>query len=105
MVINKIFILNINSFELLFRLSGDKFEDIIKKKSQDIGRQAQADILFDELKKLRQSKIMSPQYLKFVNNPKKFTEFDMFLVQCAFFAGALLYPQWYGCTAATGWEP
>jgi len=80
-----------------FRSAGDDFEEIVRSKSEPIVEQDQAEILFADLFQLRlQSRDTYPEYEYFVNNKLKFTQFDMVLVQIAFFGGVLLYPEWYG---------
>ena len=64
----------------------------------------QAQILFQDLARLRASFPLSPEYYVFVRNPLKFTQFDMVLVQCAFFAATILYPNHYGCQGANATE-
>ncbi|XP_023341835.1 uncharacterized protein LOC111711671 isoform X1 [Eurytemora carolleeae] len=79
------------------RSAGDDFEEIVRSKSEPIVEQDQAEILFADLFQLRlQSRDTYPEYEYFVNNKLKFTQFDMVLVQIAFFGGVLLYPEWYG---------
>jgi hypothetical protein len=62
----------------------------------------QIQILFQDLAALRAQFPASRQYRAFVRNPLKFTQFDMMLVQCAFFAASLLYPAHYGCQVELG---
>lgn len=64
----------------------------------------QAEILFSDLAALRVNFPMSPEYRAFVGNPLKFTQFDMVLVQCAFFAAPFVYPTYYGCPDASSAE-
>jgi len=86
------------------REAGEDFERIVKEKSEGIEIQPQAETLFKELEEMRCKRTIPSEYRVFVENKKKFTEFDMFLVQCAFFGGPILYPDWYGCSAATDEE-
>lgn len=83
------------------RNAGEDFERIVKEKSEAIEPQEQASQLFKELEIMRETQEPSAEYRVFVENPRKFTEFDMFLVQCAFFGGPFLYPDWYGCSSAS----
>ncbi len=64
----------------------------------------QIQILFQDLAALRAQFPASRQYRAFVRNPLKFSQFDMMLVQCAFFAASLLYPAHYGCQVELGWD-
>jgi len=64
----------------------------------------QVEILFQDLAALRAQFPETCHYRAFVGNPLKFTQFDMVLVQCAFFAAALLYPAHYGCEGADSAE-
>jgi len=61
----------------------------------------QANILRDELEKLKQSNTTPEEYYVYVNSGKSFSQFDMTLVQAAFFAAVLVYPEHYGGTNAT----
>jgi len=99
------------------REAGETFEQAVKEKSVDSIHDPQARILFSDLNNLKQEYLVGihggayehdqpfpKEYYCFVDNNKKFTQFDMFLVQCSFFGGVLLYPSWYGCARATDEE-
>lgn len=64
----------------------------------------QAEILFQDLAELRARFPVGPEFYTFVQNPLKFTQFDMILVQSAFFAAPLLFPAFYGCQDASSAE-
>jgi len=86
------------------RKHGDDLNNIIESHYQDPGHQSQITILYNELQNIREKVDLPSEYHYFVSNPLIFTQFDMFLVQAAFFGGPLLYPEWYGCSRATDKE-
>lgn len=64
----------------------------------------QAHILKEELADLKETYEMPSEYYAYINSKKSFTQFDMTLVQAAFFAAVMIYPEHYGSKYATKQE-
>lgn len=82
--------------------AGDSFQekvDIAFSDSEVEGDQSR--ILKEELANLRESYVIPPEYYAYINSKQSFNQFDMTLVQAAFFAAVMIYPEHYGSSSAT----
>eukprot|EP00092_Neocalanus_flemingeri_P105852 GFUD01135745.1.p1 GENE.GFUD01135745.1~~GFUD01135745.1.p1 ORF type:complete len:378 (+),score=35.60 GFUD01135745.1:179-1312(+) len=85
--------------------AGDSFEDKVERAFTDYEVEGdQAKILKEELADLKESFDMPSEYYDYMNGKQAFSEFDMTLVQAAFFAAVLVYPDHYGSKSATNHE-
>ena len=64
----------------------------------------QADILREELSELKKNYPMYEEYDAYISSTQSFSQFDMTLVQAAFFAAVLIYPEHYGAKSASALE-
>jgi len=85
--------------------AGDSFEDKVHLVFTDSGvDDEQAVIMKEELGRIKQSYQLSSEYSAYINSGNYFSQFDMTLVQAAFFAAVLIYPNHYGSKFATKQE-
>jgi len=62
----------------------------------EVSGENQAKILQVDLNEIKESYKISPEYYTYIKSEQPFSQFDMTLVQAAFFAPTFLYPERYG---------
>lgn len=89
----------------MIKAAADDFEEKIN--AEFVGCQVegeQAKILKEELAELRKTYAMPDEYFSYINSKQAFSQFDMTLVQAAFFAAVIIYPEHYGSNTASAQE-
>ena len=85
-----------NDFEILFR----KSEKIISQQETDIEKLELLDyVILNNLKCIKENEfpdVKFEYFEKYLNAEDVFTQFDMAMVQSAFFASLAVFPQLYG---------
>lgn len=89
----------------MIEAAGDSFEEKINVEFDGcLVEGEQAKILKEELTELKKTHAMPDEYFSYINCKQAFSQFDMTLVQAAFFAAVMLYPEHYGAKTATSQE-